>query len=115
MAAIALSVSLAACGSTPEWSKDGATPDVAAADYSACQSLAQRDIQRDVNIDRDIEASRQHDWSHSQSMATHKADDASSDERLSGNIVQDCMESKGYAPSGSRPTGGPHWWQVFDL
>lgn len=115
MAAVALSVSLAACGGAPEWSKDGATADVAAADYAACQALAQHDIQRDVDIDRDIEASRQHDWFQSQSTETHKADDASSDERLSGNVVQDCMESKGYAPNGSRPTNSPHWWQIFDL
>jgi hypothetical protein len=115
MAAVALSVSLAACGGAPEWSKDGVTPEVAATDYADCQALAQHDIQRDVNIDRDIEASRQHDWSQSQSTETHRADDASSDERLSGNVVQDCMQSKGYSPSGTRPTNGPQWWQIFDL
>lgn len=115
IAAGALAVSLAACGGAPEWSKDGATPEVASADYADCQALAQHDIQRDVNIDRDIEASRQHDWFQSQSTDTHRANDASSDERLSGDVVRDCMESKGYAPNGPAPTNSPHWWQVFDL
>jgi anti-sigma factor RsiW len=115
MAAFALAVSLAACGGPPEWTKDGVTSDVASADYADCRHDAQHAIQRDVNIDTDIAASRQHDWAQSQTTETRLADDASSNQKLSGDMVRSCMESKGYAPSGPAPTNGPHWWQIFDL
>ncbi len=115
MAALALSVSLAACGGPPDWTKDGVTPEVASADYADCRHEAQHAIQRDVNIDTDIAASRQHDWSQSQTTEMHLAEDASSDRRLSGDMVRACMQSKGYAPSGPEPTNGPHWWQIFDM
>ncbi len=115
MAAFALSISLAACGSSPEWTKDGVASDVAAADYADCRHEAQHAIQRDVDIDTDIAASRQHDWSQSQSTETHLSDDASSNQERSGEMVRACMESKGYAPNGPAPTNGPHWWQIFDM
>lgn len=115
LAAVALSLSLAACDTPPHWTKDGVSSDVASADYADCRHAAQHDIQRDVNIDTDIAASRDRDWSASQSTATHLSDDASSDQKLSGDIVRSCMEAKGYAPSGPEPTNGPHWWQLFQL
>ncbi len=115
MGAVALAVSLSACGGPPNWTKDGASPDVAAADYADCRHEAQHDIQRDVNIDTDIAAARQHDWSQSQSTETHLAGDASSNRKLTRDIVSGCMESKGYVPSGPGPTNGPHWFQLFDM
>jgi hypothetical protein len=113
--AMALSALLGACAGPANWTKDGVSPERASADYSECRADAQHDIQRDVNIDSDIAAGRDHDWDHSQSAETHLADDASSNAKLSRNVVSGCMESKGYAPSGPEATESPHWWRLLDL
>ena len=114
-ASFALAILLGACSGPANWSKEGASPERAAADYADCRAEAQHDIQRDVNIDTDIAAARQHDWQQSQSTQTHLADDASSNARLNRDVVKGCMQSKGYAPSGPEPTEGPHWWTLLDM
>jgi len=115
VAALALSVALGACSGPAKWSKDGASPEMAAADYADCRHMAQHDIQRDVNIDTDIAAGRAHDRDRTQTRETYDASDASSDARLSSQIVKGCMESKGYAPSGSDAEEGPNWWGILNL
>ena len=114
-AALALSVALCACTGPAKWSKEGVTPEAAAADYADCRHRAQHDIQRDVNIDTDIATSRASDRDRTQTRETYNASDASSNARLSSQIVKGCMESKGYAPSGSDAEEGPNWWGMLDL
>jgi hypothetical protein len=115
IAALALSATLSACSGRANWTKEGVSQEVTAADYAECRHAAQHDIQRDVNIDTDIVASRQDDWDKSQSTKTFLADDASNNRKLSGDIVKGCMESKGYAPSGPEATEGPDWRSFLNL
>jgi hypothetical protein len=115
IAAGALAVLTTACAGEGRWTKDGVPPEQISADYAQCRAQAQHDIARDVNIDTDIAASRGQDWERSQSTQTHLASDASSDHKLSDNILQSCMEGQGYAPSGSEPNNGPNWWSFIDL
>jgi hypothetical protein len=114
-AALALTVLLTACAGEGRWTKDGTAPEQVSADYAQCRAQAQHDIARDVNIDTDIEAGRDRDWQHNQSAETHRAGDASSDAKLSDNILKDCMEGRGYVPTGSAPDNSPNWWALFDL
>lgn len=114
-AAALLSVMAAACAGEGHWAKDGVPPEQISADFAQCRAQAQHDIARDVNIDTDIAASRANDWDRSQTTQTHLADDESNNYKLSDNIVQSCMEAKGYAPTGVGPTNGPNWWALFDL
>ena len=113
--ALALSASLSACSGPPNWTKEGVNQQVVAADYAECRRLAQREIQRDVNIDTDIAAGRQSDWDRSQTSQTRFAADASSNRRLSGDIVRACMQSKGYVPSGPEATEGPDLARFLNL
>jgi hypothetical protein len=115
IAALALSASLSACSGPANWTKEGVSQEATAADYAECRRAAQHDIQRDVNIDTDIAAAREHDWDHSQSGQTYLADDAASNRKLSGDMVKDCMESKGYVPSGPGPSESPDWRNLLNL
>ncbi|HXE17677.1 MAG TPA: hypothetical protein VN632_10640 [Stellaceae bacterium] len=114
-AALALSLMLGACAGPSKWTKEGVSPDAAAADYADCRHAAQHDIQRDVNIDTDIAAARAQDRDRTQTRETYAANDASSNARLSSQIVKGCMESKGYAPSGPDAEEGPNWWGILNL
>ncbi|MGH6980066.1 MAG: hypothetical protein ACREFC_02565 [Stellaceae bacterium] len=114
-AALALSVALCACAGPAKWAKDGVSPEATAADYADCRHMAQHDIQRDVNIDSDIAASRAQDRDRTQTRDTYNASDASSNARLSNQIVKGCMESKGYAPTGAEADEGPNWWGTLEL
>ncbi|HEY5208704.1 MAG TPA: hypothetical protein VIJ42_04575 [Stellaceae bacterium] len=116
MALTLSSLLLVGCAGGGRWSKEGAPPEQISADYAQCRAQAQHDIARDVNIDTDIAAGRDQDWQHNQSSETHLASDASSDARLSDNILNGCMEGKGYTPSGDAPpVGGPNWLGFLSL
>jgi hypothetical protein len=112
---MALSLALAACAEQADWTKQGVSADRASTDYSECRAEAQHDIQRDVNIDTDIAASMQQNWQRSQSTETHLAGDVSSNAKRSDDLLKGCMESKGYAPGGTEPSAGPHWWSFLSL
>jgi len=113
--AVALSLLLCACTGPGKWSKDGVTPEAAAADYADCRAQAQNAIRRDVNIDADIEASRATDRDKSQTRSTYDADDAHANRQLTSQMVSGCMQSKGYAPTGPETNESPHLLGLFNL
>jgi hypothetical protein len=110
-----LALAAAACGGPPQWSRQGGTDAQAAADLASCRHQAQGDIARDVDIDTDIAAGRHNDWEKSSTLQTHSAADQSSDQKLSGNLVNACMQSRGYAPAGTEAEVSPHWWSFLSF
>jgi hypothetical protein len=94
-----LLLSLAACSTTGQWSRDGTAPKVAAEDLADCNSLAQQVVQRDTNIDADIDASRGQDWRSAQVVDVKRAAFQSKDEGTEKDVVDRCMVGKGYAPA----------------
>ncbi len=81
IASLALVLCLAACAGG-SWSKDGTTPQAAAADLADCNSLAQTATERDANIDTRIQ----------------REDDAAQSQTVRDDVVSRCMIAKGYAP-----------------
>jgi hypothetical protein len=95
---LAVALGLAACAGTPQWSKQGVTPNAAAADYADCRSQAQALTKRDSDIDADILASRGRDWAQTNTISTREALFPSDRGTQSSDYVQSCMIGKGYAP-----------------
>lgn len=95
---LALALCLAGCAGSPQWSKDGASPEQAAADLADCRSAAQTALRRDSNIDTDILASRRRDWQISGALSTIRSSYAAAEHEHSQDIVTRCMIAKGYAP-----------------
>ncbi len=91
-------VCLVGCAGTPQWTKEGVSPQVAASDYADCRSQAQQETRRDANIDADIMASRGRDWQQSGTLSTHQTMFGNEDYRQHEDIVKTCMIAKGYAP-----------------
>jgi hypothetical protein len=97
IASLALVLCLAACAGG-SWSKDGTTPQAAAADLADCNSLAQTATERDANIDTDIMATRGHDWQATNVTRIQREDDAAQSQTVRDDVVSRCMIAKGYAP-----------------
>jgi len=95
---LGVALCLAACASSPQWTKQGVSPQATASDYADCRSQAQEATRRDNNIDADILASRGRDWEQSGTLSTHEAIFANEDYRKSDDVVKACMIAKGYAP-----------------
>ena len=91
-----LMLALAACSGAGGWSKAGVSPEKAAQDYAECRHTAEIANRRDSDIDTDILAARSQDW-HKADVLTIKRDNyAESNAQRSGNIVERCMNAKGY-------------------
>jgi hypothetical protein len=91
-----LVLALAACSGAGSWSKAGASPEKAAQDYAECRHSAEIAHRRDSDIDTDILAARGEDW-HRADVLTMKRDNyADSNRARSGDIVERCMNAKGY-------------------
>ncbi len=98
MMALAVALLLGGCASTPQWSKQWASPQAAATDFADCRSQAQEATRRDANIQADIMASRGRDWSQTQTMGTRQAIFANENHLQTDDLVKSCMIAKGYAP-----------------
>ena len=97
-ACLALALCLLGCAGGAQWSKDGASPEQAAADLADCRSAAQTALRRDSNIDTDILATRGRDWQNTGALSTMRSSYAAADRGQSQDIVSRCMIAKGYAP-----------------
>ena len=97
---LAVALCLVGCAGEPQWSKDGVSPEAAARELADCRSAAQEATQRDTNIDTDILASRGLDWQRSGVLDLKVATYNAQNRDLSGDIVQQCMIGKGFAPGG---------------
>jgi hypothetical protein len=97
---LALALCLVGCAGDAEWSKDGVSPEAAARELADCRSEAQEATQRDTNIDTDILASRGRDWQQTGVLGMKVASDNEQNRNLSGDMVQQCMIGKGFAPGG---------------
>jgi hypothetical protein len=93
-----------------DWNKKGASPEETVAARSDCLSQARAATERDTNITNDIMATRQHNWGNtgpqpvgaqSQYFPTAMQGGLfdTKDQDLTNSIVQNCMISKGFAPS----------------
>ena len=89
---------LSGCVGHPDWSKDGAAPEVVTKELADCQSLAREATARDTNIMTDIMATRGNDWQRTGVMDTHVQAFHLEDHTRSGDIVNRCMISKGFVP-----------------
>ncbi|HXQ51330.1 MAG TPA: hypothetical protein VN802_09580 [Stellaceae bacterium] len=96
---LAITLALGACAGGQRWSKAGVTADTAASDVADCRSLAYQATRRDSQIDSDILASRGHDWSNSGTLGVHQAVNSASTSERADEMVQSCMQAKGYAPT----------------
>ncbi len=87
-----------ACNGPGQWTKEGATPTMVAADLADCNSFAQSASQTEVNINQDILVARGKDWQDTGALSTmHDTYQARSQDR-SSDIVFRCMVGKGYSP-----------------
>ena len=98
IAGLGLALGLAACAGTPPWTKDGVSPQQAAADYADCRSQAQVATRRSANIEADIMASRRLDWEQTGTLATREQLFANETADRTDALVKSCMIAKGYAP-----------------
>lgn len=97
---LACALALMGCASHPEWSKDGASPEVAARELAECQSIAREATERDTNIMTDILATRGSDWQRTGVMDTHVRTFDAENRTREGDIVNRCMIGKGFVPGG---------------
>ena len=95
---LVLALGLGGCAGAAEWSKDGASPSVAAQDLADCHSDAQAANMKDTNIQTDIMATRQRDWQNTGALGTKQATFAAENQNQTHDYVWRCMIAKGYAP-----------------
>jgi len=87
-----LALCLAACSTTPQWQKEGATPDSVAADLSACEAqapMAPR-VQGTQGMPSGVGGERKAAFN---TMAEREGDRMQKDQKF----VAECMQSKGYS------------------
>jgi hypothetical protein len=89
---------LVACAGEAQWSKDGRSPEQAAADLASCRNTAQTAMRRDADIDTDIMASRRQDWQLTGVLDAKRATLSNASRQQSTDLVSRCMMSLGYAP-----------------
>ncbi len=96
---LALAGLLAACSSTPQWVKPGASKETVSDDFDECRALATAATRQDTAIDQDILASRGTDWQRSNILQAKKSTIAMQDQGHVRDIIASCMSAKGYTPA----------------
>lgn len=87
-----------ACNGPRQWTKEGSTPAMAAADLADCNSFAQSASQTEVNINQDILVARGKDWQDTGALPTMRDTYQARTQDRTSDIVFRCMVAKGYAP-----------------
>lgn len=96
---LALAALVAACSSTPQWVKPGASKDTVSDDLDDCRALAGEATRTDTAIDQDILASRGADWQRSATLGAKKSTMTAQNEGHVRDIIASCMGAKGYTPA----------------
>ncbi len=94
-----LFLALAACSSTPQWVKPGASKETVSDDFEDCRALATSATRQDAAIDQDILASRGTDWERTSTLQAKKSTFAMQDQGHVRDIIASCMSAKGYTPA----------------
>lgn len=97
---LACALALVACASQPEWTKEGASPQVTDRELADCKSLAREATARDTNIMTDIMATRGQDWQRTGVMEPHVQNFNAETRNRGDDVVNRCMIGKGYVPGG---------------
>jgi hypothetical protein len=95
-AALALVLLTVGCAGSGNWTRPDTSKETAAADYSACQSLAREATQRDDAINADILASRGADWQRAGMLDAQRDSMATEKRKHASTVIGNCMTAKGY-------------------
>jgi len=97
--ALGLALILAACSSKPQWVKPGTASDVVSDDLAECRAYANAASRQEAAIDQDILATRGTDWQRKNTLQAKKSTFALQDKGHTREIIENCMNVKGYAPA----------------
>lgn len=94
-----LALLLAGCaGGAGGWTKAGADNGAVVAAYSDCKDVADTAVQSESDINQDILATRGGDWGRSGIGRVETQTTSEHTGRRTGDIVDACMQAKGFAP-----------------